>query len=558
MNHMTTPWSVGDIPWNVYPRPQLKRGNWINLNGEWDFARGNDLKKMETGLKINVPFPQESILSGLGTEGVSYPYMKYSKTLPDVELKEGERLILHIGATDQELGVTIGGIFFHEKKPYIPLSFDITVGYSISHDVEIVIKDKLDKNYPYGKQAKNHKGMWYTPVSGIWQTVWLEVVPKNYIRSIRVTPDLLGADIIVDGGEEEKTLTYKNGEKTEVITFTGDHCRIDIENPQHWSPENPYLYDFTVESGADKVESYFGLRTVTVSEDGKDILLNGKPYFFHGLLDQGYFSDGIFLPASPEGFEFDILTMKDLGFNTLRKHIKLEPEIFYYYCDKFGMVVFQDFINNGPYSYIVDTAIPNVGGPRKGITHYASKKRRELFENCAEDLMTCLYSHPSVCYYTIFNEGWGQYDADKMYEKFKALDPTRIYDSTSGWFREHKSDVQSEHIYFKPVAITANEGRPLILSEFGGYSCKIEDHSYNLEKTYGYRYYTETEEFQKALTELYENEVVPSMENEGLCAAILTQVSDVEDETNGLVTYDRKVVKVDREEMRRIADRLRK
>ena len=512
---------------------------------------------MEGGLKITVPFPQESLLSGLGTEGVSYPYMKYSRTLPEVELKDNERLILHIGATDQEVGVTIGGIFFHEKKPYIPLSFDITVGYGISRDIEIIIKDKLDKNYPYGKQCKNRKGMWYTPVSGIWQTVWLEVVPKDYIKSLKITPDLNGVDIIAEGGAEDKIITYKENEVMKVLEFSGDHCRIDLEEPHLWSPEDPYLYDFTLVSGDDKIESYFGLRTVAVSDDGKDILLNGKPYFFHGLLDQGYFSDGIFLPATPEGYEFDILTMKDLGFNTLRKHIKLEPEIFYYYCDKYGMIVFQDFINNGPYSFLIDTALPTAG-PRKGVSHFATKKRRELFENCAEDLMTCLYSHPCVCYYTIFNEGWGQYDADKMYEKFTALDPTRIYDSTSGWFKERESDVQSEHIYFKPVKIKATDGKPLVLSEFGGYSCKIPEHSFNTEKTYGYRYYSETSEFQKGLTELYEKEIIPCLENEGLCAAILTQVSDVEDETNGLVTYDRKVIKVDRYEMRRLADKLRK
>lgn len=557
MNHMTTPWTPTEIPWDVYPRPQLRRKGWINLNGQWDFARGNDIRKMEGGLKITVPFPQESLLSGLGTEGLSYPYMKYSRTLPELELAENERLILHIGATDQEVGVSIGGIFFHEKRPYIPLSFDITMGYGISRDIEIVVKDKLDRDYPYGKQRKNHKGMWYTPVSGIWQTVWLEIVPKEHIKSLRITPDLKGVDIIVEGGAEEKLLTYMDEDSMKVLEFTGDHCRIDIEKPHLWSPEDPHLYDFSIVCGKDKVESYFGLRTVSISDDGRDILLNGEPYFFHGLLDQGYFSDGIFLPASPEGYEFDILTMKDLGFNTLRKHIKLEPEIFYYYCDRLGMVVFQDFINNGPYSYIVDTALPNVG-PRKGITHYASKKRRELFENCAEDMMTCLYSHPSVCYYTIFNEGWGQYDADKMYEKFVALDPTRIYDTTSGWFKERLSDVQSEHIYFKPVKIKATDGKPLVLSEFGGYSCKIPEHSYNLDKTYGYRYYTDTAEFQKAITELYENEIVPCLEDEGLCAAILTQVSDVEDETNGLVTYDRKVVKVDRDEMRRIAEKLRK
>ncbi|MBR4033415.1 MAG: glycoside hydrolase family 2, partial [Clostridia bacterium] len=268
-----------------------------------------------------------------------------------------------------------------------------------------------------------------------------------------------------------------------------------------------------------------------------------------------YYSDGIYTPATPEGYRYDILKMKELGFNMLRKHIKVEPELFYYYCDKYGMIVFQDMVNSGKYSFLIDTALPTIG-LRKGITHRASDLRRASFKRETEKTIDALYNHPSVVYYTIFNEGWGQFDADENYRRLKALDPTRIWDATSGWFAEKESDVQSEHIYFKKLDLKNDPDRPLVLSEFGGYSCKIEGHSFNLDKTYGYSFFTDTEKFSKALKSLYLDEVIPMIDR-GLCAAVYTQVSDVEDETNGLVTYDRQVVKVKKEDMTEISGKLK-
>jgi beta-galactosidase/beta-glucuronidase len=277
--------------------------------------------------------------------------------------------------------------------------------------------------------------------------------------------------------------------------------------------------------------------------------LNGKPYFFHGLLDQGYFSDGIFTPASPTGYERDIKAMKALGFNTLRKHIKVEPAVFYHLCDRLGMVVFQDMVNNGDYSFLRDTALPTVGLLKRDDTRlHRDPKTRWAFLTHMEQTVEQLRRHPSICLWTIFNEGWGQFCGTEAYRKLKALDDTRFIDTASGWFMGCESDLDSRHIYFRPVKLKAGD-KPLYLSEFGGYSCKLPAHSFNLDKTYGYRFFTEPARFGEALHALYREQVIPAIESEGLCATVLTQLSDVEDETNGLWTYDRQVLKVDKAEM---------
>jgi beta-galactosidase/beta-glucuronidase len=271
------------------------------------------------------------------------------------------------------------------------------------------------------------------------------------------------------------------------------------------------------------------------------------------VLDQGYYSDGIYLPATPRGFEYDILTLKSLGFNMLRKHIKIEPDLFYYYCDKYGMIVFQDMVNSGKYSFIRDTALPTIGF-KKGGKRKASEYRKKHFEENTRETVQILYNHPCVCYYTIFNEGWGQYEADRLYDLCKSLDDSRVWDTTSGWFKETKSDVESEHIYFKPICLSPTE-KPLVLSEFGGYSLKINENSFNPYKTYGYKKFTNSKEFETEIEKLYLEQIIPAIEN-GLCAAVLTQLSDVEDETNGLLTYDRQVLKIDQEKMKNISDKL--
>ncbi len=547
---LTTPFEkdLTDIPWNEYPRPSLRRESFLCLNGKWDFSLETHNKTEVLG-QILVPFPPESRISDIERQFTEKCVLIYSRSFTVAEEFLNERLLLHFGAVDQCCKVYVNGAIVGEHKGgYIPFSFDITkISSPGENTIRVEVTDPLDTELPYGKQSKKRGGMWYTPISGIWQTVWIEAVPENYINSIRITPDTEKALVEVIGGEEDKLLIFEGKE----YPFNNSII-ISPENPHMWSAEDPYLYEFTVISGKDKVESYFALREVKIKNN--KILVNGKPQFFHGLLDQGYFSDGIYMPATPEGFKNDILKMKELGFNMLRKHIKIEPELFYYYCDKYGMFVFQDLVNNGKYNFLIDTALPTVGF-KKGISHKASRRRRKAFTDTAEQTIALLYNHPSVVYYTIFNEGWGQFDAEKLYDKCKELDPSRVWDATSGWFQTGKSDVLSEHIYFKPLRLK-NDGRPLVLSEFGGYSYKAEGHIFNTKDTYGYKFYKDLEEFKKGLISLYTKQVIPAIEKESLCAAVLTQVSDIEDETNGLFTYDRQFLKVNEEEMKQLSEKI--
>ncbi len=535
--------------WTEYPRPQLKRESYMPLVGEWELYVLSD--KREYISKIQVPFPPESRLSGVERvlgEDEKYVYVK-SFVIDESFVKD--KVLLHFGACDQITRVSVNGMEYVENVGgYLPFCYDVTDSVRVGENImEVEVSDTLDKRYAYGKQSKKRGGMWYTPISGIWQAVWLESVPEKYFKSLKVTPSLNSVEIYVDGGREEKTLTFDG----KTVSFSGETVIIDVDNPVHWTPENPHLYYFTLEDTEDRIESYFALRTVNIEKRGNTpyICLNGKPYFFHGLLDQGYFSDGIYTPATPDGYIFDILEMKKQGFNTLRKHIKIEPELFYYYCDKYGMLVFQDMVNSGSYSFFKDTVLPTLGFKRKKKCG-AEKKRLEAFLSDSLDTLDLLYNHPSVVYYTIFNEGWGQFDADGCYEVLKHADPSRIFDTTSGWFFEALSDVESHHVYFKKIKFKKASERPIVLSEFGGYSCKIKGHSFNLSKTYGYAKCADEEDFMKRLEALYMNEIIPAVEK-GLCASILTQLSDIEDETNGIVTYDRQYIKTDCERMRKTA-----
>lgn len=540
---------------NAYPRPRLKRDSFLNLNGEWNFAANNGSEPQEYNLKINVPYCPESLLSGINKVFSEDKTFWYSRkfTLPKGFLRD--RVILHFGAVDSVCEVFINGKSIGEHiGGYDAFSFDITDCLLSENVVTVRVTDNLSSGIlPYGKQKRNRGGMWYTPVTGIWQTVWIESVADKHIKSIKVDTTLNSAKLQFSGIENGEVLLQNKGYKIE-----NGVCEISIDNPQYWSPESPYLYYFTAVSGEDRVESYFALRQLEVAtvNGTKRLLLNGKPYFFHGILDQGYWSDGIFTPADPCAYADDILMLKSLGFNMLRKHIKIEPELFYFECDRQGIAVFQDMVNNSDYSFLRDTALPTLSILRMNDKRlHKNKESRAAFIKGMEKTVEALYSHPCVCQWTIFNEGWGQFCADEMYERLKRLDSSRFIDSASGWFRAEKNDFESRHIYFRKLKAVKTD-KPYFISEFGGYAYAEKGHIFNAKKAFGYAICKSREDFVNRLCALYKNEVIPLVKK-GLCATVYTQVSDVEDEINGLVTYDRRVQKITPEEFYEISEELK-
>ena len=544
--------SLTGTPWEIYPRPQMRRESYVNLNGNWELT----VEGEEKPFSIRVPFCPESLLSGINRHFPEGSTLSYRRNFRLPEGFRKDRVLLHIGAADQiaEVYVNQKPVGRHEGG-YTAFTLDITDALEEENLLEIRCTDDLgDLSMPYGKQTLRRGGMWYTPVSGIWQSVWLESVPERYIENLRIENRGISVHICLHPALEGKVQVEGLGE----FPLQKGKAVITPENPHFWSPEDPYLYDFRVVTAEDTVASYFAIRTIETREvDGLlRLCLNGKPYFFHGLLDQGYWPDGIYTPATPECYAQDILAMKKLGFNTLRKHIKVEAEEFYYQCDKLGMIVFQDMVNNGDYSFFRDTAVPTVRiQKRRDKGMHKDPKTRARFLQTMEETVTQLGNHPCILYWTIFNEGWGQFDSDNVYDKLRTLDDTRIIDSTSGWFRRKRSDVESLHIYFGPWNQIKPGKKPVILSEFGGYTYPVEGHLFNPDHAYGYKTCKSREEFQTQLLALYRNKVLPAI-RKGLCGAICTQVSDVEDEINGFLTYDRKVSKADEDAMTALAAQL--
>ena len=536
----------GAAVWQRHPNPMLRREKWVSMNGEWKL----------NGLPVRVPFPPQSILSGYG--GEVGDVLRYEKQFILPDDFTGGRVLLHFGAVDQIAEVRLNKTFIgRHAGGYLPFTFDVTDALVPGLNLlEVDAEDTLSHDYPYGKQTKKRGGMWYTPVSGIWQTVWLEAVPEEYIQNVRFTPDLSGVKVEIEGVDECEICVQLGEGKTLVQTIrSGD--RIDIPEPKLWTPETPRLYPVTITAGEDRAESYFALRTISIEEKGgvNRVCLNGEPVFLHGVLDQGYFPDGIFLPADESEFERDILRMKALGFNLLRKHVKVEPACFYAACDRLGMLVMQDMVNSGPYNFILNTALPTVGFKRWRDDRGKLNFRKEFFIRHSEETVRRLYNHPSIISYTIFNESWGQFHADMVYKKLKGLDPTRIYDATSGWFARHESDFDSEHIYFRTVKLKP-KARPMLLSECGGYSLFMPGHTFG-DRQYGYGKCRSIVQFTDQIVSMYQKMALPAIPK-GLCGCIITQLSDVEDEINGLYTYDRKVLKVEAGKMRALAQELQK
>lgn len=540
--------SLGDTPWQSYPRPRLRRGSYHNLNGWWDFATGREeLPPEQFSRQILVPFAPQSLLSGIHEDVAEELYLWYRRTFSRPAEQGSGRALLHFGGVDQYARVWLNGVLLGEHAGgYEPFTFDVTACLQEENTLLVQVWDRMSLHIlPCGKQSADRGGMWYTPVSGLWQTVWLECVPRAYISGIRVESREAEVTIRAEGEVPDGRVTITTPQGPVEVPLASGVARVRLDEPMWWSPERPYLYSFSIEAGEDRVESYFALRTLSVERVGDHLrlCLNGRPYYFHGVLDQGYWSDGLFLPADPVGYEEDILAMKELGFNMLRKHVKVEPELFYYACDRLGMVVFQDMVSNGHYRFLRDTALPTLGFQRKSDRRtHRRPAARAAFLDGLDRTVERLGEHPCICQWTIFNEGWGQFESTKAYRRLKALDPTRFVATVSGWFRGGESDLDCRHVYFRPFRPKRTD-RPLVLSEFGGYSCPVPGHRANPDKEYGYRHYESCEQFEQALQDLYTQQLLPGVKK-GLCASVLTQLSDVVDETNGLVTYDRQVAKL--------------
>lgn len=563
---LTTPFEAhsADAWEKVYPRPQLRRASWQSLCGRWRLAALRGTERGELG-EIRVPFPPESRISGICRQLAAGERYRYERTFRLAEPIRGRRVLLHFGAVDQVARVFLNGqaVGAHTGG-YLPFTLDVTAAVTEGENVLAVeAEDPLDTELPYGKQRRRRGGMWYTPISGIWQPVWLERVPEDYVRALRLTPGRDQVTVETEGGGAEKCLTLRLPEGERQYRYTGDTAVIRLEDPVLWTPEHPHLYDFTLRAGEDVIESYFALRTVTIEArgGGSCICLNGEPLFLHGLLDQGYYSDGIYLPGSPEGYRWDILTMKRLGFNLLRKHIKVEPMRWYYHCDRLGMLVWQDMPSGGGKYRFSTITLPLVTGIHRRDNHYrafarASSQGRGEYMDELEEMVGQLFNAPSVVLWVPFNEGWGQFDSTLVMERLRALDPTRPVDPASGWHDQGAGELRSLHVYFKPFRFRRDRrGRALALSEFGGYNLRVDGHCFN-QKDYGYRRLPDAAALWRDFSRLYEREVLPAVPK-GLCASVYTQLSDVEDELNGLMTYDRRVVKLDADEVRELNERLK-
>lgn len=575
-----------------YPRPLLRRESYINLNGYWDYAFTAKFRKPTdfTG-KILVPFSPESALSGVGRQLQPDEYLWYRTQLPieSDRIRAGERLILHFGAVDQACRVYVNGKeAAHHAGGYLPFSADITEhcrhlaaveehGDAGAPELLVAVQDLSDTSYhARGKQKLKRGGMFYTAISGIWQTVWMEYVPAAYIEEIIAKPDLTresvrltirsASDLPVSIQvrepalylEDEVSARYpaRQGSGHLIAASAGRSNReLEITLPivRPWTCDEPYLYCFTVTMGTDKAESYFALRDFTITPDAKGIpriCLNGQPLFQNGVLDQGYWPDGLYTAPSDDAFVFDILEMKRMGFNMLRKHIKIEPQRWYYHCDRLGMIVWQDMVNGGSYykHWFVTYAATLFTQMQLKVTDSClrllsrtHKAGQREFVREMKETIRLLHNHPSIAVWVIFNEGWGQFHAGRITRIAKECDDTRLIDQASGWFDQNGGDLQSIHHYFFKMKFAPESRRATVLSEFGGYSLQIPGHS-ACDKLYGYGTYKDAAGLKRAFAQRMQKvrEQIP----EGICASIYTQLSDVEEEANGILTYDREVNKI--------------
>jgi len=567
-------------PLPEYPRPQLERGSYMNLNGIWNYTilKTGDLSPDSSILTpdcIVVPFSPESLLSGVEKILKSDETLFYRRIFTIDSKFLNDVTYLHFGAVDHECMVTLNGVQVGSHSGgFLPFTLDVSDAIREGENEIIVsVTDPTDTSYiSRGKQSSKPGGIWYTPQSGIWQTVWLESVPKTHIKFLKITPDIDAGIVCI------KAICSANC-AVRVIVLDGENeiananlqsnteGTIEIPNAKLWSPESPFLYNLQITAGDDSVKSYFGMRKFSMELDANGIprlFLNNEPYFQNGLLDQGYWSDGLLTAPSDEALIYDIEMMKKLGFNMLRKHIKIEPLRWYYHCDRLGMIVWQDAVNGGrTYKFSIVAILPFIGKIlNDGEKYYKRLGRqdaagREDYYKELDDMVSLLYNCVSLGMWVPFNEAWGQFDANKATDFIRERDQSRPIDHASGWYDQGGGDVVSRHVYFHKLPKakyengrwdvsefkqTENKPRAFVLSEYGGYSYHTPGHVYNPGRVFGYRKYDTLEAFRAAYNELMREQLQP-MIDAGMSAAVYTQVSDVEDETNGLLTFDREICK---------------
>ena len=536
---------------NEYPRPQMARENWTNLCGIWDYAiTDSPARPTAWDGAILVPFSPEAPASGVKRTLEPGQWLWYHL---DTRLPAGPgRTLLHFGAADQraivwcngrEVAAHIGG--------FTPFTADLTEALGPGGEAEILVAVRDDSELSplaRGKQTRRRGGIWYTPQSGLWQPVWAESVPERHIERLRITP-------LYDEGA-----VFIEAVPGGTVHFSGaDYdcpARIPVPDFIPWSPENPHLYDFTVSLGDDCVKSYFAMRKFSV--EGGKICLNGQPFFMNGVLDQGYNPEGLLTYGSDAAMINDIQMARDMGFNTIRKHAKTEPLRWYYHCDRLGMIVWQDMPNGGgKYPFPVCNAPLALGSFLKDCRYKlfdrADPWGRKMYYEELRELIATLYNCPCIALWVLFNEAWGQFDAAKALDFARKLDDTRILDHASGWHDQGIGALKDYHIYFTKYRHKADKkGRAVIVSEYGGYNLRIQGHAWN-DKSFGYNHCPDAAALEGKLRKLFRQEMAAA-KAAGLSAAIYTQLTDVEDELNGLVTYDRQALKLPLETIRDITD----
>jgi beta-galactosidase/beta-glucuronidase len=567
-DRIRTAWSEEIDPQNVlpeYPRPQMVRSEWKNLNGLWNYAiRPLGEQPAAFDGEILVPFAVESSLSGVGERLGSKNELWYERTFEISPKWNGKRILLHFGAVDWKADVWVNGISVGSHTGgYTPFSFDITAALAKGENtLRVRVWDPTDEGYqPRGKQVNNPNGIWYTPVSGIWQTVWLEAVPQQYIREVRTTPDLDRKTFRVEvpvcnaqpGDLVEVTLYDGGAEVASARALNGATVELTLADPKCWSPDSPFLYDMKVallRNGRriDAVESYAAMRKFSTLRDKNGIVrlaLNNKPLFQFGPLDQGWWPDGLYTAPTDEALAFDVIKTKELGYNMIRKHVKVEPARWYYHCDKAGMIVWQDMPNGdqGPqwqmHSYFT------------GEERHRSAESEACYRKEWKEIIDYLYSFPSIGVWVPFNEAWGQFKGPEIAEWTKAYDPSRLVNPASGGNHYLTGDILDLHHYPQPKMTLLDTNRATVLGEYGGIGLVIPDHVWVKNRdNWGYTRFNSPKEVTDEYAR-YADELLRLI-GCGFAAAVYTQTTDVEVEVNGLMTYDRKVVKVEEERIREI------